>query len=125
MPLPLQKTPLWKFLMTSLHVICGLGPPPIKNPGYAYARYPSKCRFKIQFKYNFPRVQFVFGFLLMAATLITYLFKSNSYFTALIVLLFYWLEFLYCSLIFVTFLSFWLMFWFRFLFSCGHCRLNS
>ena len=22
--------------MTSLHVICGLGPPPIKNPGYAY-----------------------------------------------------------------------------------------
>ena len=23
--------------MTSLHVICGLGPPPIKNPGYAYA----------------------------------------------------------------------------------------
>ena len=25
--------------MTSLHVICGLGPPPIKNPGYAYATY--------------------------------------------------------------------------------------
>ena len=23
--------------MTSLRVICGLGPPPIKNPGYAYA----------------------------------------------------------------------------------------
>ena len=22
--------------MTSLHMICGLGPPPIKNPGYAY-----------------------------------------------------------------------------------------
>ena len=22
--------------MTSLRVICGLGPPPIKNPGYAY-----------------------------------------------------------------------------------------
>ena len=22
--------------MTSLHVICGLPPPPIKNPGYAY-----------------------------------------------------------------------------------------
>ena len=27
-----------KFLMTSLHVIFGLPPPPIKNPGYAYAR---------------------------------------------------------------------------------------
>ena len=25
-----------KFLMTSLHVICGLDPPPIKNPGYAH-----------------------------------------------------------------------------------------
>ena len=25
-----------KFLMTSLHVICGLSPP-IKNPGYTYA----------------------------------------------------------------------------------------
>ena len=24
--------------MTSLCVICGLGPPPIKNPGYAYAK---------------------------------------------------------------------------------------
>ena len=23
--------------MTSMRVICGLGPPPIKNPGYAYA----------------------------------------------------------------------------------------
>ena len=26
--------------MTSLHVICGLGPLPIKNSGYAYDRYP-------------------------------------------------------------------------------------
>ena len=24
--------------MTLLHVVCGLGPPPIKNPGYAYVR---------------------------------------------------------------------------------------
>ena len=32
--LPPQKIPFSKFLMTSLHVICGL--PPIKNPGYAY-----------------------------------------------------------------------------------------
>ena len=35
--LPLQKVSRSKFLMTSLHVIRGLGaPPPIKNPGYAY-----------------------------------------------------------------------------------------
>ena len=33
--LPPQKIPLSDFLMTSLHVICGLSPPPIKNPGYA------------------------------------------------------------------------------------------
>ena len=26
--------------MTSLHVICDLGPPPIKNPGYAYGAEP-------------------------------------------------------------------------------------
>ena len=25
--------------MTSLYVICGLPPPPIKNPGYAYGLY--------------------------------------------------------------------------------------
>ena len=31
-----QKIPVSKFLMTSLHVICGFAPPPlIKNPGYA------------------------------------------------------------------------------------------
>ena len=36
--LPHKKFLFWKFLMTSLHVICGLGPTPIKNPGYAYAR---------------------------------------------------------------------------------------
>ena len=36
--LPYKKFFFWKFLMTSLHVICGLGPPPpIKNPGYVYA----------------------------------------------------------------------------------------
>ena len=26
--------------MTSLHVICGLAPLPIKNPGYAYGSWP-------------------------------------------------------------------------------------
>ena len=30
------KFPLLKFLMTSLHMICDLAPPSIKNPGYAY-----------------------------------------------------------------------------------------
>ena len=30
-----RKIPFSKFLMASLHVICGLGPPPIKNSGYA------------------------------------------------------------------------------------------
>ena len=35
--LPNKKFLFWEFLMTSLHVICGLPPPPqIKNPGYAY-----------------------------------------------------------------------------------------
>ena len=34
--LPHQKIPLSKFLMTLLHVICGLASPPIKNPGHAY-----------------------------------------------------------------------------------------
>ena len=29
-----EKLLFWKFLMTSLHVICGLGPP-AKNSGYA------------------------------------------------------------------------------------------
>ena len=31
-----KKFLFWKFLMTSLHVIHGLGLPPIKNSGYAY-----------------------------------------------------------------------------------------
>ena len=35
--LPHKKLLFRKFLMTSLRMICGLGPPPIKNPGYAYA----------------------------------------------------------------------------------------
>ena len=53
-----KKFLFWKLLMTSLHVICGLGPPnqkswlrlwfgppPIKNPGYAYAPKPPKNYF--------------------------------------------------------------------------------
>ena len=32
------KNSVSKFLMTSLHVICGLGLPPIKNPRYAYVQ---------------------------------------------------------------------------------------
>ena len=39
--------------MTSLRVICGLGPPPIKNPGYAYdsgAGTPKPCK-KLSVKY--------------------------------------------------------------------------
>ena len=31
-----QKFIIQKFLMTSLPVVFGLAPPPIKNPGYAY-----------------------------------------------------------------------------------------
>ena len=30
--------------MTSLHVICGLGSTPIKNPGYAYAVYTVRTK---------------------------------------------------------------------------------
>ena len=30
--------------MTSLQVICGLAPPPIKNPGYAYGSEPVQLR---------------------------------------------------------------------------------
>ena len=33
-----KKFPFQKSLMTSLHVIFGLASPPIKNPGFAYAR---------------------------------------------------------------------------------------
>ena len=39
--LPLKKIPFSRFLMTSLHVICGLAPPGIKNPGYAYDPWTS------------------------------------------------------------------------------------
>ena len=35
--LPHKNLLFQKFLLTSLHVICGLGPLPIKNPGYGYA----------------------------------------------------------------------------------------
>ena len=38
-PVAPQKIPFLKFLMTSLHVICGSPPSPIKNPGYAYAKH--------------------------------------------------------------------------------------
>ena len=37
-----QKVAFRKFLMTTLHVIGGLPPPPIKNLGYAYARRYNK-----------------------------------------------------------------------------------
>ena len=36
--LPHKKFLFWKLLMTSLRMICGLGPP-IKNPSYAYDPY--------------------------------------------------------------------------------------
>ena len=40
--------------MTSLHVICGLGPP-IKNPGYAYVvRYGSRCEVRSSQILNVP-----------------------------------------------------------------------
>ena len=38
--LPHKKFLFQKFLMTSLYVVCGLAPPPIKNPGYAYDGAP-------------------------------------------------------------------------------------
>ena len=39
--------------MTSLHVIFGLALPPIKNPGYAYARAPQITACASQARVNF------------------------------------------------------------------------
>ena len=40
---PIKTFSFKKFLITSLHLVCGLGPP-IKNTGYAYgAKYAARC----------------------------------------------------------------------------------
>ena len=71
------KISLSKCRMTSLHVICGLGPPPIKNPGYAYGllysskieleygtlvRYGSRCEVRSTQILNVPYLTAILGF---------------------------------------------------------------
>ena len=52
--------------MTSLHVICGLDPPPIKNPGYAYVSallfVPPTLEVVVEIKRIFPLHSPIRGF---------------------------------------------------------------